>query len=73
MAMRGTEKGPARFSRVRREMTSWVVRVRGEIPGFVWASGEQLRRDYALPSAFKAYVPLLRENGTKEGPQEEIS
>ena len=54
-------------------MTSWVVRVRGEIPGFVWASGEQLRRDYALPSAFKAYVPLLRENGTKEGPQEEIS
>ena len=61
------------FSHVQWEMTSWVVRVRGEIPGFVWASGEQLRRDYALPSAFKAYVPLLRENGTKEGPQEEIS
>ena len=49
------------FSHVEWRMTSWVARGLEEAPGFVWASREELSREYALPSAFKAYLPLLAE------------
>lgn len=49
------------FSHVEWHMTCWVGNTVEEVPGFTWASREELREAYALPSAFKAYFPLIGE------------
>lgn len=43
------------FSHLEWHMTGWAGEVEEPCPGFFWASKEDLRRDVALPSAFKAY------------------
>lgn len=56
--------GPAArhiFTHIQWNMTSWVVRTGKQAGNFVWATGEELRNKYTLPSAFKAYGPLLRK------------
>jgi len=51
------ELAPARhiFSHLEWHMAGWAGEVKDSCPGFFWASAEELRRDVALPSAFKAY------------------
>ena len=49
------------FSHVEWHMTCWVGNTVKEVPGFTWVSREELREAYALPSAFKAYFPLIEE------------
>ena len=49
------------FSHVEWHMTCWVGKTIEEVPGFIWASGRELREAYALPSAFKAYFSLIGE------------
>ena len=47
------------FSHVEWHMGSWVAQNVEEMPGFVWVTREELRREYALPSAFKAFFPAM--------------
>lgn len=49
------------FSHIEWQMSGWLLTVPDQDPppGFVWASGEQLAREYALPGAFRAYRPYL--------------
>ena len=47
------------FSHVEWHMGSWVAQNVEEVPGFVWVTREELRREYALPSAFEAFFPAM--------------
>ena len=48
------------FTHVEWRMTGYLVRVREPAGGFVWTAPEDLFRDYAVPSAYKAYLRVLR-------------
>ena len=44
------------FTHLRWEMEGWQLDCAGPLPeGWVWATPEQLKEDYALPTAFRAY------------------
>ena len=58
------------FSHVEWHMTSWVVTGVGELPGFAWAAGEELRQAYPLPAAFKAFLPVIQERLGTNAPGE---
>ena len=45
------------FSHVEWHMAAWQAQVGEEATGFAWATREQLRQEYPLPSAFAAYFP----------------
>lgn len=49
------------FSHIEWHMQGFSLPVRPTCPpaGYRWASGEELAREYALPSAFRAYAALL--------------
>ncbi len=48
------------FTHVQWEMTGFLTEVKGKgIGELVWVSWEELQKEYALPSAFKAYVPEI--------------
>lgn len=49
------------FSHVEWHMTSFAVQGVEELPSCTWVTGRELREAYALPSAFKAYVPQLQK------------
>lgn len=49
------------FSHVEWHMGSFLVQGVEESPAFTWAAWKDLRERFPLPSAFKAYVLLLRE------------
>ena len=49
------------FSHVEWHMTSFAVQGVEEFPSCTWVTGRELREAYALPSAFKAYVPQLQK------------
>lgn len=40
-------------------MTGWQVLCRREAAGFLWFSPEVIRRDCALPSAFRFYAKQI--------------
>jgi A/G-specific adenine glycosylase len=52
------------FTHVEWHMTAWRVQLApaAEAPGLVWASAEELRQRYPLPSAFKPYLLLFLQN-----------
>lgn len=50
------------FSHLEWHMAAWAGEVNTMGPHFSWATGEQLREEIALPSAFKAYRGYLRKN-----------
>ncbi|WP_101909506.1 A/G-specific adenine glycosylase [Marasmitruncus massiliensis] len=54
------------FTHVEWQMTGWRVTVAESSPmqsGLIWAKPEQLREEYPLPAAFRAYLaPFLEEN-----------
>ena len=49
------------FSHVEWHMGSFLAQGVEESPAFTWAAWKDLRERFPLPSAFKAYGPLLRE------------
>ena len=44
------------FTHIRWEMTGYLILCREESPAFVWASEEELRERYALPTAFRQFL-----------------
>lgn len=58
------EKLPAAkhiFTHVEWRMTGWAAEMESPLPGFTWISEEQRRKEYTLPSAFKAYFPEVEK------------
>ena len=51
------------FTHIEWHMCGYEVRVREEIPSFVWADVGEIRDIYSIPSAFKAFLTLLHDNG----------
>ena len=47
------------FTHVEWHMTGYLVRAREKFPQFVWASAEKIAESYAIPSAFKAFLPWI--------------
>ena len=48
------------FTHVEWRMTGYLIRAEQPDGGFVWAEPEDLFRDYAVPSAYRAYLRTLR-------------
>lgn len=44
------------FTHIEWHMTGRLVEAEEKFPQFVWATAEQIRRQYAIPSAFKAFT-----------------
>ncbi len=45
------------FTHIRWEMVGYLILCRAEAPGFVWADENELRDKYALPTAFRQFLP----------------
>ena len=45
------------FTHIRWEMTGYLILCREEAPDFVWASEDELCETYALPTAFRQFLP----------------
>ena len=43
------------FTHVEWHMTAYAAEIASQTPGLIWATAEELREDYTLPSAFKAF------------------
>lgn len=51
------------FTHVEWHMTGYLVKAKKEFSDFVWATTEEIRKRYALPSAFKAFTEwVVSEN-----------
>jgi len=52
------------FTHIEWHMTAYVIQAEtGILPaGWVWADREELVRDYAIPSAFRAFTPVVEKN-----------
>lgn len=51
------------FTHVEWHMTGYLVKAREQFPDFVWEAAEEIKKSYALPSAFKAFGQwLVSEN-----------
>ncbi len=48
------------FTHVEWEMTGTLVEVEEELPEYVWTTAEEIRKSYAVPSAFKAFAAWLK-------------
>jgi A/G-specific adenine glycosylase len=48
------------FSHVEWHMTGYLVKAEKPVLGFVWASPEEVLGDYPVPSAYRAYLKILR-------------
>lgn len=49
------------FTHIEWHMQGYIVNVKESTEAFAWVSWEELQQQYALPSAFKAYVSVLEE------------
>lgn len=49
------------FTHIEWRMTGWAGETAQLSPEFVWAAGEELWQEYALPSAFRAYFPEIKK------------
>lgn len=49
------------FTHVEWHMTGYLIETEEAFPEYLWASAEEISSRYALPSAFKAFVPWLNE------------
>lgn len=47
------------FTHVEWHMTGYLVRAQEKDPQFTWANAEKIAESYAVPSAFKAFLPWL--------------
>ncbi len=54
------------FTHVEWRMTGYLVRAREPEGEFVWTAPEDLFRDYAVPSAYRAYLRILRRIAGKK-------
>ena len=53
------------FSHIEWRMTGYLLAAREKFPQFVWAGADEIERQYALPSAFKAFTGWLKEEDNK--------
>ena len=60
LGMNSLPKANHLFSHVEWHMTGYYVESASEAEGFVWAFGREIAERYTVPSAFKAFFPLLR-------------
>ena len=49
------------FTHIEWHMQGYIVQVKKPAEAFLWVSWEELQQQYALPSAFKAYVAVLEK------------
>ena len=49
------------FTHVEWHMTGYEILCESESPDFVWETAEEIRRAYAIPTAFRAYEKILRD------------
>lgn len=49
------------FTHVEWHMTGFIADCREESADYVWATAESIRRDYAIPTAFRAYLKRIQE------------
>ena len=47
------------FTHVEWRMQGRLVQARAELPQYVWATADEIRRTYAVPSAFKAFMDWI--------------
>ena len=47
------------FTHVEWRMQGRLVQARAELPQYVWATADEIRRTYAIPSAFKAFMDWI--------------
>ena len=47
------------FTHVEWLMTGYRLVLKEEIPGYIWRTPEEIRRDYSLPTAFRFYQNQL--------------
>lgn len=57
-----TERKSARhiFTHIEWNLSGYLIRAREFFPEYVWRTAEEIRSDYALPSALKAFLPWLK-------------
>lgn len=48
------------FTHVEWHMTGYLIQTQEFLSDFVWVTAEELRGEYALPSAFKAFMPWVK-------------
>lgn len=48
------------FTHVEWHMTGYLVRAKSYDPAFIWATAEEIKTSYALPSAFKAFLSWVK-------------
>ena len=48
------------FTHVEWHMTGYLVKSREAFPEYTWASAEEIKRSYAIPSAFKAFTEWVK-------------
>lgn len=48
------------FTHVEWRMTGYLIATEAQVPQYVWASAEEIRKKYAIPSAFKAFTEWLK-------------
>ncbi len=41
-------------------MTGYLIKARGIFPQYEWRTAEEIKNDYAIPSAFKAFTEWLQ-------------
>ncbi len=55
-----TRKAKHIFTHVEWDMTGYYVKANAFYPEYVWATAEEIRKNYAIPSAFKAYTVWVK-------------
>ncbi len=48
------------FTHVEWHMTGYLIEVKEECPQYVWATAKEIERNYAVPSAFKAFTAWIK-------------
>ncbi len=55
-----TKKAKHIFTHVEWDMAGYYVKANAFYPEYVWATAEEIRKNYAIPSAFKAYTVWVK-------------
>ena len=48
------------FTHIEWRMTGYLIKARGIFPQYEWRTAEEIKNDYAIPSAFKAFTEWLQ-------------
>ncbi len=48
------------FTHIEWELTGYLLELAEEAPGLVWKSAREIREDFSVPTAFRAYLKMIR-------------